>query len=94
MDSLPISKINEHLEALSDWDLEDNGKSIVKNFEFDNFMIAVDFVNKISEVAEEEGHHPDIRIYDYNKVEIKLTTHSALGLTEKDFKVASEIDNL
>ena len=94
MELLSISQINESLGKLSDWDLEDGGKLIIKNFKFKDFKEAADFINKISEVAETEQHHPDIRIYDYNNVEIKLTTHSAKGLTEKDFKVASKIDKL
>ena len=94
MELLSIKQINENILKLSDWNLEDNGKSIMKNFKFNNFKEAVDFINKISEVAETENHHPDIRLYDYNKIEIKLTTHSVGGLTGKDFKVAFEIDNL
>jgi 4a-hydroxytetrahydrobiopterin dehydratase len=94
MELLQISQINENMEKLSDWSLEDNGKSIVKNFELTDFNEAIDFVNKIREIAEGEGHHPDLRIYDYNKVEVKLSTHSAGGLTEKDFKVAEEIDKI
>ena len=94
MELLSIKQINENILKLSDWNLEDNGKSIIKNFKFNNFKEAVDFINKISEVAETENHHPDIKLYDYSKIEIKLTTHSVKGLTEKDFKVAFEIDNI
>lgn len=94
MGILSMSQINESLGNLSDWSLEDNGKLIIKIFKFKDFMEAVNFVNKISEIAENEEHHPDIKIYDYNNVEIKLMTHSDGGLTEKDFKVASEIDKL
>lgn len=94
MTLLSISQINENLSRLSDWSLEDNGKSIVKNLEFQDFKEAVDFINKITEIAEAEGHHPDIKLYDYNNLEIKLTTHSADGLTKKDFDVALKIDKL
>jgi len=94
MEILSVKQINENILKLSDWNLEDNGKSITKNFKFNDFKDAVDFINEISEVAETENHHPDIKLYDYNKIEIKLTTHSVRGLTEKDFKVAFEIDNL
>src|SRR3989344_4754716 len=94
MQPLSIYEINENLEKLSDWNLEDVGRIITRNFKFEDFKEAVDFVNKVSEVAETEKHHPDIRIYDYNNVEIKLTTHSVLGLTGKDFKVAEKIDSI
>ncbi len=54
----------------------------------------MNFTNKIAEIAEQEGHHPSIRLYDYNKVEITLMTHSLGGLTEMDFKIAEKIDSL
>jgi len=94
MELLSISQVNQSMEKLSDWSLEDNGKSIVKIKEFKDFNEGVDFINKIREIAEQEQHHPDLRIYDYNKVEIKLSTHSVQGLTEKDFKLAEKIDSL
>ena len=94
MQPLSISEINENLEKLPDWNLEDVGRIITRNFKFEDFKEAVDFVNKVSEIAEAEQHHPDIRIYDYNNVEIKLTTHSAQGLTEKDFDVYLRMDEL
>ncbi|MEM3092058.1 MAG: 4a-hydroxytetrahydrobiopterin dehydratase [Candidatus Pacearchaeota archaeon] len=94
MELLSISEINEKLLKLSDWNLEDNGKSIVKIMNFKDFNEVIDFVNEIKEIAEEEGHHPDLRIFDYNNLEIKLTTHSFKGLTQKDFNVAMKIDKL
>ena len=94
MDILSISQINQHLEKLSDWNLEDNGKSIAKNFEFEDFKQAIAFVNRVAEIAEALSHHPNINLYGYNKVNISSSTHSAGGLTEKDFKIASEIDKL
>ena len=94
MELLPTSQINENLSKLSDWNLEDNGQSIIKRFQFEDFKEAVDFINKIAKIAEQDGHHPDIKLYDYNNLEIKLTTHSAHGLTKKDFDVALRIDAL
>jgi 4a-hydroxytetrahydrobiopterin dehydratase len=91
---LSISEINEALSKLQKWDLEDNGKSIAKNSEFKDFKEAIGFVNRVAEIAEAEGHHPDIRLYDYNKAEIKMSTHAVGGLTQKDFKIASEIDKI
>jgi 4a-hydroxytetrahydrobiopterin dehydratase len=97
MTLLSIAEINDNLERLSDWSMEDIGKSISRTFEFPDFRAALSFVNKVGEIAEAEGHHPDINIHDYNKVDISLSTHSAGadgGLTGKDFKVASEIDKI
>lgn len=91
---LSTLEINEKLNKLNNWDLEELGKLIKKNFEFKDFKQAIDFVNNIAEMAELEDHHPDIRIHSYNQVEVSLSTHSEKGLTEKDFKVASEIDNI
>ncbi len=94
MELLSIAQVNQKIEKLLDWSLEDNGQSIVKTFGFKDFNEAIEFINKIRDVAEEQGHHPDLRVYSYNKVEVKLTTHSANGLTEKDFNTASEIDKI
>ena len=51
-------------------------------------------MNKVAELAEQEGHHPDIRIFGYRNVEIELTTHAVGGLSENDFILASKIELL
>ncbi len=66
---------------------------IVREFKFGDFVQAMKFVNQIAEIAESEGHHPDIAIH-YNKVEVTLWTHFVKGLSENDFIMASKIDNL
>ncbi|MCH7568818.1 MAG: 4a-hydroxytetrahydrobiopterin dehydratase [Nanoarchaeota archaeon] len=86
-----LSEITKTMKELENWSLEDN--TIVKISEFKDFKEALDFVNKVGEIAEKHGHHPDI-IINYNKVRLILTTHSSGGLTEKDFEVAKEIDSL
>ena len=91
---LSMAELNENLVRISNWNLEDNGKSIAKNLEFSDFKAAVFFVNKISEITEVEGHYPEIKIYDSNKIRIKLTTPSVEGLTKKDFDFALKIDGL
>ncbi|MBM3228671.1 4a-hydroxytetrahydrobiopterin dehydratase [Candidatus Pacearchaeota archaeon] len=91
---LSMAQLNENLGKISNWNLEDNGRSIVKNFEFGNFKEAVSFLNKIAEIAEQEGHHPEMKLYLYNNLEVKLTTFSAGGLTQKDFEIAGRIDKL
>ena len=94
MNLLPISQINENLEKIPGWNLEDNGKSLMKVFEFKDFSQAVSFINRISEIAEEEQHHPNLRLYNYNKLEVSLSTHTLNGLTEKDFAIAMKIEEL
>jgi 4a-hydroxytetrahydrobiopterin dehydratase len=69
------------------------GQSIVREFEFDDFVAALGFVNRVGELAEQTQHHPDIDIR-YNSVRLSLTTHSAGGLTDADFDLAIQIDNL
>jgi 4a-hydroxytetrahydrobiopterin dehydratase len=62
-------------------------------FEFDDFSQAIEFVNGVAEIAEEDDHHPDIDIR-YSKVSVRLSTHSEGGLTDLDFEVAEKIDTL
>lgn len=64
-------------------------------FELKNFVQAVDFVQKIVPLAEEQGHHPDIEIYSYNRVRIKLTTHDeGYEITKKDIELAEAINKI
>ncbi|MEK7583555.1 MAG: 4a-hydroxytetrahydrobiopterin dehydratase [Patescibacteria group bacterium] len=66
---------------------------IRRNFKFKNFVEAMKFVNRVAELAEAEGHHPDLHIF-YNKVLIELWTHAVSGLSENDFILAAKIDQL
>ncbi len=86
------SEINEALATLKGWEAKDN--FLFKNFEFDNFKSAVAFTVKIALAAEVHNHHPDILIHGWNKVMVKLSTHSENGITGKDIKLANEIQNL
>ncbi len=66
---------------------------LVRTFEFKDFVAALAFVNRVAELAEQAGHHPDIDIR-YNRVRLALVTHSAGGLTAKDFDLAAQAQNL
>jgi len=88
---LDAKEIKAALKDLPEWDLEK--KAIERTFEFDDFSLAIDFVNGVAELAEEMDHHPDIDIR-YTKVSISLSTHSKGGLTEMDFDLAERIGNL
>lgn len=90
-DLLTSQDIKEWLKKLPEWELEK--KHIERLFEFDDFSEAIDFVNSIAEIAEDEEHHPDMDIR-YNKVRVILSTHAEGGLTERDFEVARKVDNL
>jgi 4a-hydroxytetrahydrobiopterin dehydratase len=69
------------------------GKAIVKEFELKDFVGSVDFVNRITPVAEQMNHHPDLSI-SWNKVTVSITNHSAGGLTPADFDLAGRIDEV
>ena len=68
-------------------------KKINRKFAFKDFKKAMAFVNKVADLAEKQGHHPDIHIY-YNKVSIVLWTHAISGLSENDFIMAAKIESL
>jgi 4a-hydroxytetrahydrobiopterin dehydratase len=72
---------------------EKYGNSLRREFKFDDFTGAVDFVNRLTPVANEMNHHPDVAI-SWNKVTVTLSTHSEGGLTDNDFELAGKIDNL
>lgn len=90
-DLIKAADLKERLKKIPEWELEK--KHIERSFEFDDFSEAIDFVNSVAEVAEEEEHHPDIDIR-YNKVRLLLSTHSKGGLTDLDFALAERIDTL
>lgn len=84
---LTATQISERLSALTAWQAVDRKKAIRRTFEFPTFRAAVAFVAYVAELAEAADHHPDIEVR-YNKVTLTLTTHSAGGLTDKDFTLA------
>lgn len=77
---------------VADWSVVD-GHHLERVFGFPNFQQALDFTNAIGEVAENEGHHPDIFLA-WGKVGVKIWTHKIDGLTESDFVLAAKIDSL
>ncbi len=91
MPALNPEKIQTALKALNEW--RGQPASIVRCFAFRDFAAAMEFVNRVARLAEEANHHPDIDIR-WNKVTLVLSTHSAGGLTEKDFNLARKIDGL
>ncbi|XLS27691.1 4a-hydroxytetrahydrobiopterin dehydratase [Flavobacteriaceae bacterium M23B6Z8] len=91
MKKLTENEINAHLEKLEGWELIDN--AIETTFEFDNFKDAFSVMSRIAFEAEALQHHPDWTNV-YNKLNIRLSTHDAGGVTEKDFELASIIENI
>lgn len=87
------AQIQEYLSQLkTTWEVVD-GIKIRKEFKFKNFKEALDFVNKVGELAEQENHHPDISLA-WGKVVIELSTHAVNGLSENDFILAAKIEFL
>jgi 4a-hydroxytetrahydrobiopterin dehydratase len=82
-------QVREGLAKLDGWELRD--ARLRKQYTFRTFLRAIAFVNSVAYLAESAGHHPDITI-NYNKVTLRLTTHSAGALTDRDFSLASDID--
>ncbi|WP_373652230.1 4a-hydroxytetrahydrobiopterin dehydratase [Schlesneria sp. DSM 10557] len=82
------------LTRLSGWSLTADSKRIRKDWTVKNFMAGMRFFNKVAEIAEAEGHHPDLHIAGYRNVTIEIWTHAIDGLSENDFILAAKIDEL
>ncbi len=82
------------LKNLSGWTLTPDGQRIRKEWRVKNFMAGMGFFNKVAEVAEGEGHHPDLHLVGYRNVAIEIWTHAIGGLSENDFILAAKIDEL
>ena len=88
---LDDKQIQDNLAELDGWKLE--GRMIVREFEFEDFVGSINFVDSLVGPAEELNHHPDLAI-SWNKVTVAVTNHAEGGITEKDFELASRIQNL
>lgn len=88
---LPAEQARELAREVPSWRLREN--AIEREFKFADFRQALDFVNRVAALAEEEGHHPDIFI-SYNLVRLTLFTHKVGGLTKNDFILAAKTDRL
>lgn len=90
-DVLSDSDLAGALKRLPEWEVEKG--AIERQFEFEGFSEAMEFVNTVAEIAEEADHHPDIDIR-WNKVRLALVTHSAGGITDADVEMAMRIERL
>jgi 4a-hydroxytetrahydrobiopterin dehydratase len=93
-DPLTRKDFKVYLEQVNEWTFVENDTKMEREYEFKDFKGALDFVNRAGEIAEEEGHHPNIYIHDWNKVKMVLYTHAIGGLSINDFVVAVKIDQL
>ena len=87
--ALSERELEAALSRLSAWEIRDG--RLRKQYEFRTFLRAIAFVNSVAYLAESAGHHPDITI-NYNRVTLRLITHSLNALTDRDFSLAGDID--
>ena len=85
-------ELDQLFSQLDGWEVVE-GKRIEKEYKFPDFLQALAFVNRLGQLAEEQGHHPDIYL-SWGKVRVVLWTHVIGGLTESDFVLAAKADRL
>ena len=91
-----IKEIHKYLKKVDGWDVksnEDESFYLTKEFKFENFKKSQNFINKVSDIAEEENHHPDIS-FGWGYCKVKIFTHDIKGLAESDFILAAKIDKI
>ena len=91
-----ISEIHKYLKMVDGWEVkkdEDGIYYLIKNFKFKNFLESQNFINKVGEISEKEGHHPDIW-FGWGYAKIKIFTHAIKGLHESDFVLAAKVDKI
>lgn len=90
--SLSENEVSKLLNEIPEWYVKNN-KFLKRKFKFKNFKESLEFVNNIGNIAEKEGHHPDI-LFGWGYVRVELTTHTIKGLSKNDFIVAAKIDQI
>ena len=94
--SFDLSQIHKYLKKVDGWDVKSDQEGsffLIKEFKFKNFKDSQNFVNKISDLAENENHHPDIT-FGWGYCNVKIFTHAIKGLAESDFILAAKIDKI
>ncbi len=94
VDACTLDEANGQLAKLDGWYLTHDGQRIRKNWTVKNFMAGMEFFNNVAEIAEDDGHHPDLHIEGYRNVSVELWTHAISGLSENDFILAAKIDEV
>ncbi len=90
------AEIDNYLKFLTNWKVLINEKKafyLSRDFKFTNFEKSLNFINKMSLIAEQEGHHPDLK-FGWGYAEVNIHTHAINGLSLSDFILASKIDQL
>lgn len=81
------------LKQVKEWTLSGDARWLSKEFKFKDFKEALAFTNAVGDIAESEGHHPDLQL-SWGKATVELTTHAIKGLSENDFILAAKIDRV
>lgn len=89
-----LGEAERQLAQLDGWYLTHDGQRIRKDWKVKNFMAGMDFFHRVAEIAEDDGHHPDLHLAGYRNVSIELWTHAIGGLSENDFILAAKIDQV
>ncbi|MFM8570041.1 MAG: 4a-hydroxytetrahydrobiopterin dehydratase [Pirellula sp.] len=92
VEACSLEQARSQRSAVPNWELRPDGKWIDRSVQFRNFVKMIEAVNRIAELAEAEGHHPDLHLTGYRNLKIELTTHAIGGLSENDFILAAKID--
>ena len=94
--SFDLSEIHKYLKKVDGWNVKSDDEKtyyLIKEFKFNNFLESQSFVNKVGDIAEAEGHHPDIS-FGWGYAKIKIYTHAIKGLHESDFVLAAKVDRI
>ena len=94
VDPCSLGEANSQLEELPGWYLTHDGQRIRKDWTVKNFVAGMEFLHRVADVAEDDGHHPDVHLEGYRNLWIELWTHAIGGLSENDFILAAKIDQL
>ena len=92
--ALTYDQAAQLLNDVPSWKMNTNKDVILREFQMKNFTAAIQFINKVAEVAESENHHPDIHLSGYRNLRIELSTHAIKGLSKNDFILAAKINQL
>jgi 4a-hydroxytetrahydrobiopterin dehydratase len=92
--ALTPDRARELLTQVPGWELTAEGQRIRRRWRVKDFVTGLDFFRRVGELAEAEGHHPDLHLANYRDVTIEIWTHAVGGLTENDFILAAKIDEL
>ena len=93
MPALDAEQVAALLKDINEWQVNDNGDRISRDFRFKNYYRTIEFVNALAWIANQEQHHPDLEV-SYNHCQVSYQTHAINGLSENDFICAAKIDSL